>query len=67
MDNLELIEDEVLPSKTQNNYLDKATGNNFENEELLMEQLSETLGRIFLATYKAKIDEVFKQMKTQLS
>ena len=67
MDNWELFENETLTTKTQNIYLDKSTTEYFDNEELLIKHLSKSLGRVFLATYKAKIDEVFNQMKSRLS
>jgi hypothetical protein len=65
MNSLESIENIIFTTDSLEKILDERTYNSYEDENVLCERLSNSLARIYFATYKNKIDKVFKQLKSK--
>jgi hypothetical protein len=63
MDYLEDYENIVSNSKSKQSISDEMSSINFDDSELMAEQLAKSLARLFLATHRRKIDKALAELK----
>ena len=66
MDYLENYEQTDLFPKPNERILDRNISTDFEDSEKLAEHLGNFLGRIFLATYRRKIDKALDELRIDI-